>query len=775
MASIASQSTDFKDFDLNSLTEVECKKLVLLLLSVHSAKNKMLMWTGSNAQYSSSVRAGLLLSNINGDTLFNLLYSMGLLQYIRQPVGREEIIKKVLLPDNRKKSIILFDPAESPIGIYRICQWKNRTDVGVSVPNDDYIGGNVPMTIYLDKYVFKKTWIENVGTISLDTDNNELKNFFIVSSPYSQSYLTDDELEKEMESNPRGLSKKSKDYNYWAAFSGFIERNYNVDNYSKWKNPKCEVTVDNKKVQVNQPTDRDGKPICPYCGGIIERHDIDVDHCWSLKYNKLLGVLDDECGYVASHGKCNREKSDKLYFPSQATWDILVSKIGATDLDPNIRNYRGIDEYDGNGNLVNEFKKTFCLDRELPNSNDKWKKEATAYFDKFFILRLLFAINNFHTHENLTDINETLNSTSKNDSDKISIIQDNIVGQIQRDIYNNVIETTQYLSLVEHDASKDLPLYVDKVLKNNFPKDVIQILGEDYVTQLIQIITKKVLEDILRRKHKKFSIAVGNNPGESPVQFGLSDDLSPGNTQKETEDVLEPTHDNLMRYANLDDTDVDYTNFTRSGGWDDGKNVFVWERKLKKSGKIIKIMLENIQRVFDDQSIWGDMAKEKLTALTTLYNYFNEILNEYSFDIIQINNIKRDKMLFVQEEQRKANLAVVQDMASKLEKRSKSGITSRTGSASTTTKKENEKKVIPTAGFKMSFKRGNHRGRLSKEQEKELKIAVEKMRKKKRAKVKGIDPTVVASKVEGGKKKKRNKKKRTKKKRRRKKKTRGKR
>ena len=75
----------------------------------------------------------------------------------------------------------------------------------------------------------------------------------------------------------------------------------------------------------------------------------------------------------------------------------------------------------------------------------------------------------------------------------------------------------------------------------------------------------------------------------------------------------------------------------------------------------------------------------------------------------------------------------------------------------------------------MSFKRGNHRGRLSKEQEKELKIAVEKMRKKKRAKVKGIDPTVVASKVEGGKKKKRNKKKRTKKKRRRKKKTRGKR
>ena len=28
MASIASQSTDFKDFDLNSLTEVECKKLV---------------------------------------------------------------------------------------------------------------------------------------------------------------------------------------------------------------------------------------------------------------------------------------------------------------------------------------------------------------------------------------------------------------------------------------------------------------------------------------------------------------------------------------------------------------------------------------------------------------------------------------------------------------------------------------------------------------------------------------------------------------------------
>ncbi len=769
MASIASQSMDFKDFDLNSLTEVECKKLVLLLLSVHSAKNKMLMWTGSNAQYSSTVRAGLLLSNINGDSLFNLLYNMNLLQHIKNPNAHDEIIK-VLLPDNRNKSIILFDPAESPIGIYRICQWKKRTDDGVPAPNDDYISGGSPMTIYLDKYIFKKTWIENVGTISLDTDNNELKNFFIVSSPYSQSYLTDDELEKEMESNPRGLSKKSKDYNYWAAFSGFIERNYNVDNYSKWKDPKCEVTVDNKKINVNQPTDHRGYPLCPYCGQTIEPHDIDVDHCWSLKYNKLLGVLDTQCGYVASHGKCNREKSDKLYFPSKATWEILVGKIGATDLDPNIVNYQGIDEIDGNENLVNEFKKTFCLDRELPNSNDKWKKEATAYFDKFFILRLLFAINNFHDHGHLKDINETLNS-GEDDSIKIRIIRDDIVGQIQRDIYNNVIETTKYLSLVNHDAAKKLPAYVDQVLKKNFPKDVIQILGEDYVTRLIYIITKKALEDILRQKQKRFAITVGTEGGESPLMFGISDELSPGNTQKETEDVLEPTHDNLMRYADPNDTDVDYTNFTRSSGWDDGKNLSLWEKKLKKTGKIIKIMLGDINSVFEDQRIWGNETLEKLEALNNLHAYFMKILNEYNFDIIQINNIKREKMLFRQQQQEKDYANHVENMASKLQQKRKSGIASRTGSASTTTKKEPVKRVISTAGFK----KGNHRGRISKEQEKELKIAVEKMRKKQRAKAKGIDFNVVASKVEGGKKKKRSKKKRTKKKRRRKKKTRGKR
>ena len=54
MASLAeNEEKSWTEFNLEDLSTDECNNLVILLTSMHKAKNEMLLWTRVNAQYSS--------------------------------------------------------------------------------------------------------------------------------------------------------------------------------------------------------------------------------------------------------------------------------------------------------------------------------------------------------------------------------------------------------------------------------------------------------------------------------------------------------------------------------------------------------------------------------------------------------------------------------------------------------------------------------------------------------------------------------------------------
>jgi len=289
----------------------ECIRLINALTNIHSANNNILDFVKKRAQQASAFGSKFLLSTMEGNTLDTLTDL------------------KILYPNYQKENkdgrgAILFKiDDDHKIQIYQL----------ENITNKDHNKDVLFPRKQDESTMLKALHLNGINrTIFIDTsDEEDLEKYYFIKGE-------NDEVVAEGWNKKQKVATRStqKEFSHWTKFAGMMERYINPNtNYRKFasdggKNKKGSDTPVHEIILLTAEIGdlkTDTKSICTICGNPIDNI-IDVDHCWNLRFNKYLGVIDDPDGYFDTHPDCNIKKSDKLYFPTDKVWDNLLTCAG---------------------------------------------------------------------------------------------------------------------------------------------------------------------------------------------------------------------------------------------------------------------------------------------------------------------------------------------------------------------------------------------------------------------------------------------------------------
>ena len=288
-----------------SFNEEECQRLINALTNIHSANDSILSFVKKRAQQASAFGSKFLLSTMEGNTLDTLT---------------DLTILYPNYPSKNNGAILFKIDEQHKIQIYQLENLANNIHNRSSVLFSK--NASAPTTL-------RVLQLNGNQTIFIDTTiNEELAKYYFIKGENGE--VVTEGWNKKQKVPTRGTQEG---FSHWTKFAGMMERYINPEtNYHKFasKGGKNENGSDTPIGVYTNPPINMSVSFCTICGNPI-LNKTDVDHCWNLRFNKYLGVIDEAHGYFDTHPECNIKKSDKLYFPTDEAWNYLLECAGYDD------------------------------------------------------------------------------------------------------------------------------------------------------------------------------------------------------------------------------------------------------------------------------------------------------------------------------------------------------------------------------------------------------------------------------------------------------------
>ena len=293
----------------------QCKKLISKLILMHNTNDALLTFIKKNSQQASAFGGRFLFSVMTENTLYKRFN------------GDADIVSQ-LYPDfteekERAKGAILFKILNHKILIYQLedldlnAHGNYTTLTNINLLNSKSKNGKL-IAIPLNG--------EDKEPIEINLlDEQELKEYYFMLEPGDDNKL----VTKGWDTNSTIATRKTQyHFSQWTRFAGMMNRYILPQtSYGKFLNSDVKAAP-NPMVSVKSAMGMGGPQtarfVCTICGDTIG-HSPDVDHCWNLRFNEILSVINKPVGYFNTHSSCNRSKSDKLYFPTDEVWNKLLN------------------------------------------------------------------------------------------------------------------------------------------------------------------------------------------------------------------------------------------------------------------------------------------------------------------------------------------------------------------------------------------------------------------------------------------------------------------
>lgn len=568
-----------------SFNKEQCHQLINALINIHTANYNILDFVKKRAQQASAFGSKFLLSTMEGNTLDTLTDL------------------KILYPNYQKKNkdgrgAILFKiDGDHKIQIYQLENITNNMhNKYVLFPRNHDESTEELKALHLNG---------KNRTIFIDTsDEKDLEKYYFIKGE-------NDEVVAEGWNKKQKVATRAtqKEFSHWTKFAGMMERyinpNTNYRNFAsdggKNKNgsdtPVYEILLKTSKIGELKT---DTKSICTICGNPIDNI-IDVDHCWNLRFNKYLGVIDEPDGYFDTHPDCNIKKSDKLYFPTDKAWNYLLECAGYDDgqkVNYNLWKRKIIDKDD---------YPNFTLDTDIRYNQEYFQLDI---MDKNYLERLL------KVDPKLTDYS-TLHEAMK------------------RDILIHVTTANIYMSLYEYfensfDLTKDAYTHFFKVfreIENNLRKHVEKRITkgneisvkeqQQELNTLIEYMRNRLKEYFIKKQTsdmQSFKEAIMNGDCGNVIRL-VSQYAKPLSPSTPAGKVLPWSEDSLDKFIN--DEEIKAGNFSLSTKERiDEYNSLIGRLDIKID--MLKTALKELGRgvrsdqIFDCQGLLSELKKYEL-------------------------------------------------------------------------------------------------------------------------------------------------------------------
>ena len=598
-----------------------CIKLIDTLWKIHTANSEILVFTNHRAQQANAFNLGFLLSTMYGNTLDKIIYD----QSARDLVNNNAIIFKI--DDNYS------------IQIYQL--------------ND--MAGNFLRAIHLNnpEQTFVKIDVENPA---------ELTKYYYISDetgkPKAEGWEKKETIGTRKKGNPR--------YSHWTKFAGLMERYISPnENYHKYKHSGVEgsdspyittaaagdVKFPGNKIPTIRRATGEGRQngfyaICSICGGFIIEQKIDVDHCWNLRFNNLLRVIDNPVGYFDTHSNCNIGKSDKLYFPTDEVWNKLLDRAGYDE---------------GTKEIFQKFK-TETIDKPnypkfILGKTLKYESATTTTeeMDILYLKRLNLTALVYEGEKRPITVEALVNE------EKNKILNFVITSEIFMNLYNHfevVFEEEYAANIFTSVFSSHLSVIEDMLPKNKEAaiNDATTNKEEEEDLEKIYELIKK--ETIKRIKHTGLKFRDGVMKNAKATVAIVTNALQLRTTHTEKKNQLQWNDKTMEAYiAGTDAHKMAIVSRLPMSG-NDSLKYEIYKDDLSERINYLETLLKNPQ----NSERLNELFQFNLDRLKNLTEYRITAL-----DIAILKQRKRDNFLLKQLESRRPNMAVEADDTQELE------------------------------------------------------------------------------------------------------------